>query len=65
MKKFTKQAVRVLALLLVAATLMLSLASCKDTSKVDVIRSDNFSVTAAMVTYSLYDTYHYYVSLLL
>jgi hypothetical protein len=60
MKKFTKQAVRVLALLLVAATLMLSLASCKDTSKVDVIRSDNFSVTAAMVTYSLYDTYHYY-----
>jgi len=60
MKNFTKQTVRVLALLLVAATLMLSLASCKDTSEVDIIRSENFNISAAMVTYSLYDTYHYY-----
>ena len=62
MKNFKKQTVRVLALVLVAATLMISLASCKDTSKVDVIRSEHFSVSAAMVTYSLYDTYNYYYS---
>jgi hypothetical protein len=60
MKNFKKQAVRVLALLLVTAALTLSLVSCKNISKVEVIRSENFTVSAAMVTYSLYDTYHYY-----
>jgi hypothetical protein len=60
MKKITKQTVRVIALLLLTATLLVSLSSCKDVSKIDVVRSENFSVSAAMVTYSLYDTYHYY-----
>lgn len=63
MKNFKKQTVRVLALLLVTATLLLALASCgKNISKVDVLRTEHFTVTAAMVTYSLYDTYHYYIN---
>jgi len=62
MKNFKKQTVRVLALLLVTATLMLSLGSCKNISKVDVVRSKNFTVSAAMLTYSLYDSYYYYLN---
>ncbi len=60
MKKLKKQTVRIIALLLVTVTLMCTLVSCKNASKVDVLRTENFSVSAAMVTYSLYDTYHYY-----
>ena len=63
MKNFKKCSVRVLALLLVTATLLLSLASCgKNISKVEVLRTENFSVSAAMLTYSLYDTYYYYLN---
>lgn len=63
MKNFKKNTVRVLALLLVTATLLLSFASCgKNISTVDVVRSENFSVSAAMLTYSIYDTYYYYLN---
>ena len=49
------------ALVLVVAILLLALNFCgKDLSKIDILRSENFTVSAAMVTYSLYDTYHYY-----
>ena len=46
--------------MLVAVTLMCALVSCTSASKAEVLRTENFSVSAAMVTYSLYDTYHYY-----
>ena len=62
MKNFKKQTVRLLALLLVTAMLLLSLVSCKNISKVEVLRSENFSVSAAMLTYSLYDSYYYYLN---
>ena len=55
-----KVVVIVLAVVILAAVLMVSLSSCTNYSKIEVIRSENFTVSAAMVTYSLYDTYHYY-----
>ena len=60
MTNFKKQTVRFVALLLVAIMLTCALVSCTKASEVDVLRTENFSVSAAMVTYSLYDTYHYY-----
>ena len=63
MKNFKKQTVRAVALMLVTVMLLLSLSSCKNISKVDVIKSENFTVSAAMITYSLYDTYYYYRSM--
>ena len=60
MKKLKKQTVRLVALLLVTVMLACSLVSCTKASEVDVLRTENFSVSAAMVIYSLYDTYHYY-----
>ena len=63
MKNFKKHALRALALLLITATLMLALGSCgKNLSEVAIIRSENFTVSAAMVTYSLYDSYYYYLN---
>ena len=55
-----KVVVIVLAVVILAVALMVGLASCTNYSKIEVIRSENFTVSAAMVTYSLYDTYHYY-----
>ncbi len=51
-----------------AAVLLLALAtgffsSCgKKLSELDAVKSKNFTVTAGMLSYSLYDTYYYYVN---
>lgn len=63
MNNFKKNALRVIALVLAMATLSLSLCSCgKKISEIDVITTDHYSVTAGMLTYSLYDSYYYYVN---
>lgn len=63
MNNLKKNLVRALALVLIAATLSLGLCSCgKNISEIEVIKSNNFSVSAGMVTYSLYDSYYYYVN---
>ena len=56
---------RTLAVILAAATIVmaLSLSSCgKKISEIDVITSEHYTVSAGMVTYSLYDSYYYYVN---
>ncbi len=56
---------RTLAVVLAVATLVmaLSLSSCgKKISEIDVITSEHYTVSAGMLTYSLYDSYYYYVN---
>ncbi len=56
---------RTFAVLLAVATLVaaLSLSSCgKKISEIDVITSEHYTVSAGMLTYSLYDSYYYYVN---
>ena len=60
MKKTKKIIIIAVAILLVVATIAVVLATRKNASTTEVLRSEHFSVSAAMVTYSLYDTYHYY-----
>jgi parvulin-like peptidyl-prolyl isomerase len=56
---------RTLAIVLAVATLVMafSLTSCgKKISEIDVITSEHYTVSAGMITYSLYDSYYYYVN---
>lgn len=56
---------RTLAVLLAVATLVMALSLCscgKKISEIDVITSEHYTVSAGMLTYSLYDSYYYYVN---
>ncbi len=56
---------RTLAILIVVATLVMALSLCscgKKISEIDVITSEHYTVSAGMLTYSLYDSYYYYVN---
>ena len=54
---------RATALILLLAFAVCSFASCgKQLSEIDAVKSENFTITAGMVSYSLYDTYYYYLN---
>ncbi len=58
-----KTFIRTLALALVLAFAVCAFASCgKNLSEIDAVKSENFTVTAGMLSYSLYDTYYYYLN---
>ena len=64
MNNFQKNLLRAVAFTLVIATLAISVCSCgKNISEVEVITTEHYSVSAGMVTYSLYDSYYYYVNM--
>lgn len=58
-----KTFIRVLAFALALVLAACAFASCgKKLSEIDSVRSENFTVTAGMLSYSLYDTYYYYLN---
>lgn len=59
-KRIILRAVALLLLLAISAT---ALCSCgKKPGEVTVAKTENFTVTAGMLAYSLYDTYYYYIN---
>lgn len=63
MRNFKSIAVRTLSVIMTVAVLILSLSSCgKNISETEAMRTEHFSVNDAMMSYTLYDTYYYYVN---
>ena len=63
MKKTKSIICRITAMMLLLAFAVGSFCSCgKQLSQIDAVKSKNFTVSAGMVSYSLYDTSYYYVN---
>lgn len=62
MKK-TSILIRITAVIVLLALAAGMFSSCgKKLSELDTVKSQNFTVTAGMISYSLYDTYYYYLN---